>query len=164
MLTVEQVREQQDLRRAAIATNFKSNVPVKEVLEHNGDVRVVYEQPINKSIGQTNNTIEKSVIESDILKAWGIIEKGFDPAADEIGMISKADKDKKQVKVKKVMDEWRSGKLKSSSGEKVTDRKQAIAIAMSEAGISKSEEEDCMKSIEKGDYSQPEDEQPNAMQ
>jgi hypothetical protein len=42
-------------------------------------------------------------------------------------------------KVKKVMEEFASGKLKSSSGDKVTDRKQAIAIAMSEAGLSKSE-------------------------
>jgi hypothetical protein len=33
------------------------------------------------------------------------------------------------------MREYSKGKLKSSSGDKVTDRKQAIAIAMSEAGI-----------------------------
>ena len=42
-----------------------------------------------------------------------------------------------QKKVAKVMREYKSGKLKSSSGDKVTDEKQAIAIAMSEAGISK---------------------------
>jgi len=35
-------------------------------------------------------------------------------------------------KIKKVMHEWKKGKLKSSSGEKVTDRKQALAIAISE--------------------------------
>lgn len=35
-------------------------------------------------------------------------------------------------KVKKVMGEFKSGELKSSSGEPVTDRKQAIAIAISE--------------------------------
>ena len=40
-------------------------------------------------------------------------------------------------KVHKVLHEFKEGSLKSSSGEKVTDRKQAIAIAMSEAGISK---------------------------
>ncbi len=40
-------------------------------------------------------------------------------------------------KVHKVMSEYKSGSLKSSSGDKVTDRKQAVAIAMSEAGISK---------------------------
>jgi len=36
-------------------------------------------------------------------------------------------------KVKKVMREYKKGKLKSSSGKKVKKRKQAIAIALSEA-------------------------------
>jgi hypothetical protein len=36
-------------------------------------------------------------------------------------------------KVKKVMGEYKWGKLKSSSGRKVKNRKQAIAIALSEA-------------------------------
>lgn len=41
---------------------------------------------------------------------------------------------KAQSKVKKVMDEFKSGKLKSGrSGKKVTNRKQAIAIGLSEA-------------------------------
>lgn len=35
-------------------------------------------------------------------------------------------------KVKKVMGEFKEGKLKSSSGDKVTNPKQAIAIALSE--------------------------------
>jgi hypothetical protein len=42
-------------------------------------------------------------------------------------------KAKMQAKVQKVMKEYSAGKLKSSSGEKVTNRKQAIAIGMSEA-------------------------------
>ena len=41
--------------------------------------------------------------------------------------------DKFQKKVKKVMKEYKSGSLKSSSGAKVTQRDQAVAIAMSEA-------------------------------
>lgn len=44
---------------------------------------------------------------------------------------------KAQKKVEKVMSEYKSGALKSSSGKKVTSRKQAIAIAMSEAGMTK---------------------------
>lgn len=37
-------------------------------------------------------------------------------------------------KIKKVMDEWKDGKLKSaSSGTRVTSHKQAVAIAISEA-------------------------------
>ena len=36
-------------------------------------------------------------------------------------------------KMSRVMREFKEGKLKSSSGQKVTNPKQAIAIAMSEA-------------------------------
>tara|TARA_A100001391_G_C5072454_1_gene278556 strand:- start:878 stop:1096 length:219 start_codon:yes stop_codon:yes gene_type:complete len=47
-------------------------------------------------------------------------------------------KKRKQAKVKKVMKEFKQGKLKSGgSKKKVTNRKQAIAIALSEAGVSK---------------------------
>ena len=47
--------------------------------------------------------------------------------------------DKKQKKVEKVMREFKKGKLHSGSkkGPKVKSRKQAIAIALSEAGMSK---------------------------
>lgn len=48
-------------------------------------------------------------------------------------------KDKMQAKVRKVMHEYKVGKLKSSSGDKVTSRDQAVAIAMSEAGIKQKE-------------------------
>lgn len=41
-------------------------------------------------------------------------------------------KAKMQRKVKTVMREYKAGKLKSSSGDKVTSQKQAVAIAMSE--------------------------------
>lgn len=41
-------------------------------------------------------------------------------------------------KVKKVMHEFKAGDLKSSSGQTVKNRKQAVAIALSEAGMSKS--------------------------
>jgi hypothetical protein len=44
---------------------------------------------------------------------------------------------KGKAKVGKVMGEYKRGTLKSSSGSKVTSRKQAVAIAMSEAGKSK---------------------------
>lgn len=39
---------------------------------------------------------------------------------------------KKKKKVEKVMSEFKAGTLKSSSGKKVTSRKQAIAIGLSE--------------------------------
>lgn len=40
---------------------------------------------------------------------------------------------KAQAKMEKVMHEFKKGTLKSSSGDKVTSREQAIAIGMSEA-------------------------------
>jgi hypothetical protein len=40
---------------------------------------------------------------------------------------------KKQTKIHRVLSEFKEGTLKSSSGKKVKSRKQAIAIAMSEA-------------------------------
>lgn len=41
--------------------------------------------------------------------------------------------EKSQEKVKKSMEELKAGKLKTGSGKKVTSRKQAIAIGLSEA-------------------------------
>jgi hypothetical protein len=48
-------------------------------------------------------------------------------------------KTKAEKKISKVMREYKEGKLKSGSkkGPKVKSRKQAIAIALSEAGKSK---------------------------
>ena len=40
---------------------------------------------------------------------------------------------KGKAKVEKVMHEFKEGTLKSGSGKKVTDRKQAVAVALSEA-------------------------------
>ena len=46
---------------------------------------------------------------------------------------SKKYSDKAEEKVGQVMKEFKEGELKSSSGDKVTSRKQAIAIGISEA-------------------------------
>lgn len=52
--------------------------------------------------------------------------------------ISSSPAKKKRSKVKKVMKEFKKGKLRSGgSGKKVKNRKQAVAIALSEAGVSK---------------------------
>ncbi len=42
----------------------------------------------------------------------------------------------KKMKVKKVMDEWKDGELKTNAGKPVKDQKQAVAIALSESGQS----------------------------
>lgn len=54
-------------------------------------------------------------------------------------LITSMAKTKGQAKVRKVMDEWKSGSLHSGSpkGPKVKNRKQAIAIALSEAKLSR---------------------------
>lgn len=51
-------------------------------------------------------------------------------------------KKQKQAKIRKVMKEFKSGTLKSSSGEKVENRSQAIAIALQQAGMSKKDKSD----------------------
>ena len=48
----------------------------------------------------------------------------------------------KQAKVALVMREFKSGKLKSSSGEPVKSPQQALAIALSEAGLSRKPKKD----------------------
>lgn len=58
-------------------------------------------------------------------------------------------------KVKKVMDEFKNGELTTSNGELVTERKQALAIALSEAkDLKKSEYDDLdlKKAIEHEDF------------
>lgn len=51
-------------------------------------------------------------------------------------------KKEKQAKVAKVLREFKAGKLKSSSGGKVTSPQQALAIALSEAGMSRKPKQD----------------------
>ena len=62
-----------------------------------------------------------------------------------------------QAKVAKVMEEFRKGKLKSSSGKKVISRSQAIAIALSEAGLSKEDLSHPIKKKKKGKDEEEED-------
>lgn len=51
-------------------------------------------------------------------------------------------KKQKQAKIAKVMREFKAGTLKSSSGEVVKTPRQALAIALSEAGVSRKPKED----------------------
>jgi len=48
--------------------------------------------------------------------------------------INEKKESKKDKKFRKVMHEFSEGKLKASYGEKVSDRKQALAISFSESG------------------------------
>ena len=51
--------------------------------------------------------------------------------------LSEALKQRRTGKVHKVMSEFKKGTLHSGSGGMVKNRKQAIAVALSEAGLSK---------------------------
>lgn len=62
------------------------------------------------------------------------IIKGLTPPSEK--KMPHGEHDKKD-KVRKVIREFKSGKLHSGSGKKVTSRRQALAIALSEAGLSK---------------------------
>jgi hypothetical protein len=44
-------------------------------------------------------------------------------------------KKQRQAKIRKTLREFKAGTLKSSSGEKVTNERQALAIALSSAGV-----------------------------
>ena len=62
----------------------------------------------------------------------------------------------KQDKIKKVMREFKDGKLKTPNGEVVTDKKQALAIAMSESE-DYAEKADLIEDISIGSLSDAED-------
>ena len=96
---------------------------------------------LNSVIGYFVKSLDEDLIEKSILG----------PVGDQaIELIRKAlEQGEKQRKVAKVMREFKEGKLKSGSGEKVTDKKQSMAIAMSEAGLSKAEDDKYKKKLEK---------------
>jgi hypothetical protein len=80
---------------------------------------------------------EMGIPHKEYLKGLSKAERasmGYEPNQSSTNAM---DRFKKGGKVGKVMGEFKSGALKSSSGQKVTNRKQAMAIAMSEAGKSK---------------------------
>lgn len=74
------------------------------------------------------------LVEEEVEKAGGIRE------VDGYAGTLIRDAIEKKSKVETVMSEFKSGKLKSSSGKKVKSRKQAIAIALSEQRRAKKEE------------------------
>ena len=73
------------------------------------------------------------------------IQKSITNGFKELDILKGKKKKAQQKKVEKVMREFKKGKLKSSDGKTVTDRAQAVAIALSEAGLNKSIEIDIKK-------------------
>ncbi len=62
---------------------------------------------------------------------------------------------KKQAKIRSVMREFKEGSLKSSSGQKVKNPKQAVAIALSEASRMKQGGKVESRVNEAGNYTKP---------
>lgn len=67
------------------------------------------------------------------------VRKALEDNIIKAELFNKAKKTAQQKKIEKVLGEFKSGSLKSGSGKTVTNRDQAIAIALSEAGLSKAE-------------------------
>jgi hypothetical protein len=101
-----------------------------------------YNARLNESLGRRNKGKKKQSLKSRRKESEGMEKaKGKRKyAADKSMEYNKPQTKKaKKAKVKKVMDEYKEGKLHSGSkkGPKVKSRKQALAIALNEAGISK---------------------------
>ena len=69
-------------------------------------------------------------------QALGSTDKRQDPPTIALSETIVMNSKQRQSKVRKVLKEFKAGTLKGSSGEKITDRRRAIAIALSEAGMS----------------------------
>ena len=106
---------------------------------------------INKCLAETDSNMITSVLIFHVVSAFVRSELNFDDMIrsfkfqwDQLKEIENKEKNemetsKEKSKVKKVMKEFGENKLHSGSkkGPLVKDRKQGVAIALSEAGISK---------------------------
>lgn len=91
---------------------------------------------VAQKVGHGAPTLKKHYLLPEIQINW--IEKGkvtdlanFKPSEMKFG--GKVQTEKEKEKVATVMKEFKDGDLKTSHGKKVTDHKQAVAIALSEA-------------------------------
>lgn len=102
---------------------------------------------------EKEDILEKAKSKVDLVeKGEGAVEEAM-KHKDKLGEgAKKRESLDSKDKVEAVMKEWRQGTLHSGSGEKVTDRKQAIAIAMSEAGLEKAELDENKLSQEEVNY------------
>lgn len=83
--------------------------------------------------------VKAKVPQEEMLEEAKYVRKDGDSYVYEnLEDIEKAKQTEAQTaKIRKVMEEFKNGTLKGKDGKAITDKNQAIAIAMSEAGISK---------------------------
>ena len=117
-MTPKQRREQDILKRKTSDINKK----YPQMPEHLSEIK--------GNISDKENEYIRSQ-----MKGQGLEDESLKPGKEY--MMKKGGMTNGQKKVGKVMSEFKAGKLKSSSGKKVTNPKQAIAIGLSEAGMSK---------------------------
>ena len=134
---MEKLKETETFRKQSIAKLRDAQVGPKEeldfydILPKANDKPSVYQAKLKASKMYLQNLENKS---SKKLSGSAVTEKEYEDLKK--GM-KKGGMTKGQKKIRTVMREFKAKKLKSSSGQKVTNPKQAIAIALSEAGQSK---------------------------
>jgi hypothetical protein len=126
-MTPKQRREQDILKRKTSDINKKYPQMAEPLDEYQN-------QKIKEMYG---SQVSESEFKNFKDEAGGAVGGAMGSAAGEAMGKKKGGMTKSQKKVGIVMREFKKGKLKSSSGKKVTNPKQAIAIGLSEAGMSK---------------------------
>lgn len=134
-----------ELQKSICSTDIYEDEVKDRVREKFAEFLKSYSEQLHDVLDQRNVFLEKRKnLESDPALVFQDLKKAMltGGIAPEMYLqiqynIEKAKNPKN--KVAQVMREYESGKLRSSSGDKVTSRDQAVAIAMSEAGISKSD-------------------------
>jgi hypothetical protein len=110
------------------------------VARHKGDFRIAGVVAMLKWVDKVDRGWQymKNLIEAEIKKIEARNnkkEQGGWTVTKETRMSKGGNTDEQNAKIAYTMREFKEGKLKTSYGKKVTDEKQAIAIALSKAGI-----------------------------
>lgn len=103
-------------------------VEIEEVINKSEDEKYLYEFNAGDKQYAINKSFELVDIEKAIIPD---IEKEDDVKYEKDGVAYN------KSKIRKVMEEFKAGTLKTSTGDLVTDRDQALAIALSEAKMEK---------------------------
>lgn len=101
---------------------------------------IINEKGEQKSVSELSENLQKDVLKIDVLLKKIVSFVGLKESDFDEHKLSKGGNAHGDSKISRVMHEFKEGKLKTPNGEVVKKRSQAIAIAMSEAGLSKKEQ------------------------